>query len=201
MKLLPAQWYGRRIGETGGTALKTLWLDFEFCHFVNKFNSLLSSLLSEQTTPLKNAAFLCCWFILFIRNKDTNAERVLALVILGHTKLYNNMFVKQPPQRDLQMAAGQTCFRTIIQAAIQWHSCVPLCVFAFGLTVPRMELVLISGSAGMAVSPSHFSAINYNYPLFSYHLKVSDVSCDFNLSVCRQSGHMDFWFMPAPKPC
>lgn len=95
MKLLPAQWYGRRIGETGGTALKTLWLDFEFCHFVNKFNSLLSSLLSEQTTPLKNAAFLCCWFILFIRNKDTNAERVLALVILGHTKLYNNMFVKR----------------------------------------------------------------------------------------------------------
>lgn len=118
MKLLPAQWYGRRIGETGGTALKTLWLDFEFCHFVNKFNSLLSSLLSEQTTPLKNAAFLCCWFILFIRNKDTNVERVLALVVLGHTKLYNNMFVKQPPQRDLQMAAGQTCFRTFVSGSI-----------------------------------------------------------------------------------
>lgn len=61
--------------------------------------------------------------------------------------------------------------------------CATLSVFAFGLSALWMEFLMNSASAlhtlRTVVPALHFSAINCNYPLFSYHLEVSLLSCVF----------------------
>lgn len=77
-----------------------------------------------------------------------------------------------------------------LSAVFNHSNCYPvtftraaLYVFAFGLSALWMELVWNSASllvpAGTAVPALHFLAINCHYLLFSYHLKVSTLSCDF----------------------
>lgn len=78
--------------------------------------------------------------------------------------------------RSLAVFNHFNCYRVTFR-------CAALSVFAFGLSALWMEFLMNSASALRALRTAmpalHFSAINCNYPLFSYHLKVSLLSCAF----------------------
>lgn len=100
-------------------------------------------------------------------------------------EIYSSTITSKPVKggkRSVLWEGLQQCL--IIQTVIWWPSRVLFCRCLLLLSVLHgwssgWILPRLLAPSGAAVPALPFSAINCNYPLFSYHLKLSTLSCDF----------------------